>query len=68
MICQSPIIYNLFPPLAGTMAQWENHLPRIAQMGFDWVYLNPFHSPGFSGSLYAVKDYFAFNPRFTAGV
>jgi starch synthase (maltosyl-transferring) len=68
MICQSPIIYNLFPPLAGTMAQWENHLPRIARMGFDWVYLNPFHYPGFSGSLYAVKDYFAFNPRFTDGV
>jgi starch synthase (maltosyl-transferring) len=50
------------------MTQWENHLPRIARMGFDWVYLNPFHYPGFSGSLYAVKDYFAFNPRFTEGL
>lgn len=68
MSCSSPIIYNLFPPLAGTMSQWENHLPRIARMNFDWVYLNPFHYPGFSGSLYAVKDYFAFNPRFIDGV
>ncbi len=37
-------------------------------MGFNWIYLNPFHYPGFSGSLYAVKDYFAFNPRFIEGV
>jgi starch synthase (maltosyl-transferring) len=50
------------------MPQWEDHLPRIARMGFNWIYLNPFHYPGFSGSLYAVKDYFAFNPHFIAGV
>jgi len=51
-----PRIYNLFPLLAGTVADWTGHLPRIAAMGFDWVYLNPFHYPGFSGSLYAIKD------------
>ena len=68
MSCPSPIIYNLFPPLAGSIKHWENHLPRIADMGFNWIYLNPFHYPGFSGSLYAVKDYFAFNPRFLEGV
>jgi starch synthase (maltosyl-transferring) len=68
MPCLSPIIYNLFPPLAGSIPQWEKYLPRIARMGFDWIYLNPFHYPGFSGSLYAVKDYFAFNPRFIEGV
>jgi starch synthase (maltosyl-transferring) len=68
MPCPSPIIYNLFPPLAGSIKHWENHLPRIAEMGFNWIYLNPFHYPGFSGSLYAVKDYFAFNPRFLEGV
>ncbi|MGH9810772.1 MAG: alpha-amylase family glycosyl hydrolase, partial [Terriglobia bacterium] len=33
-------------------------------MGFDWVYLNPLHYPGFSGSLYAVKDYYQLNPLF----
>ena len=63
MPCQSPIIYNFFPLLAGSIKDWGNHIPRIAGMGFDWIYLNPFHYPGFSGSLYAVKDYFAFNPR-----
>ena len=68
MPCQSPIIYNFFPLLAGSIKDWENHLPRIAGMGFDWIYLNPFHYPGFSGSLYAVKDYFAFNPRLIEGV
>jgi len=57
-------IYNLFPTLAGTVRQWIAHLPRIAAMGFNTVYVNPFHYPGFSGSLYAVKDYYRLNPRF----
>ena len=57
-------IYNLFPTLAGTTRLWTAHLPRIAAMKFNAVYLNPFHYPGFSGSLYAVKDYYRLNPRF----
>ncbi len=60
----APRIYNLFPLLAGPVTEWELHLPRIADMGFDWVFLNPFHAPGFSGSLYAVKDYYRLNPLF----
>ncbi len=58
------LIYNLFPPLAGTIPHWEEHLERIAAMGFTWIYLNPIHTPGLSGSLYAVKDYFGINPLF----
>ena len=57
-------IYNLFPTLAGTIRDWMAHLPRIAEMQFNAVYINPFHYPGFSGSLYAVKDYYRLNPRF----
>jgi starch synthase (maltosyl-transferring) len=57
-------IYNLFPLLAGTVADWTAMLPRIAAMGFNAVYVNPFHYPGFSGSLYAVKDYYLLNPLF----
>ncbi len=60
-------IYNLFPTLAGTIREWMVHLPRIAAMGFNAVYINPFHYPGFSGSLYAVKDYYRLNPRFRGG-
>src|SRR6266446_3385170 len=60
-------IYNLFPTLAGTIRQWTTHLPRIAALGFNAVYVNPFHYPGFSGSLYAVKDYYRLNPRFRDG-
>ena len=60
-------IYNLFPTLAGTIRDWITHLPRIAGMGFNAVYINPFHYPGFSGSLYAVKDYYRLNPRFRGG-
>ena len=63
----APRIYNLFPLLVGEVEAWQGHLPRIAAMGFDWVYLNPFHSPGFSGSLYAVKDYYEINPLFRGG-
>lgn len=62
-----PRIYNLFPLLCGSAPQWENHLSRIAAMGFDWVYLNPFHYPGFSGSLYAVKDYYRIHDRMWDG-
>src|SRR3546814_2430962 len=31
-------------------------------MNFDWIYLNPFHYPGFSGSLYAIKDFDELHP------
>src|SRR3954462_7467943 len=57
-------IYNLFPTLAGSIADWTAELPRIAAMGFNAVYVNPFHYPGFSGSLYAVKVYYKLTPRF----
>src|SRR5205814_3974710 len=56
-------IYNLFPTLAGPVERWADALPRIAGMAFNAVYLNPFHYPGFSGSIYAVKDYYRLNPR-----
>ncbi len=59
-----PRIYNLFPLLVGTVSAWTAELPRIAAMGFDWVYVNPFHSAGFSGSLYATKDPASLDPRF----
>ncbi|MDP3181419.1 MAG: alpha-amylase family glycosyl hydrolase [Desulfobaccales bacterium] len=61
---EATLIYNLFPPLVGPIPRWEEHLDRIAAMGFTWIYLNPIHTPGLSGSLYAVKDYFGLNPLF----
>jgi starch synthase (maltosyl-transferring) len=61
------LIYNLFPPLFGSIPRWEEHLDRIAGMGFTWIYLNPINTPGLSGSLYAVKDYFTVNPLFVPG-
>ncbi|EKV57718.1 alpha amylase [Brachyspira hampsonii 30446] len=33
-------------------------------MGFEWVYINPITYPGFSGSLYATKYYYKYNPAF----
>ena len=59
---QGPRIYNLFPTLLGPIERWTERLPEIARMGFDWVFVNPFHLPGQSGSLYAVKDYYRLHP------
>ena len=53
---EGPRIYNLFPLLVGRVSAWTAELPRIAALGFDWVYLNPFHQTGGSRSLYAVAD------------
>ncbi len=61
---RGPRIYNLFPLLVGPISEWCKQVPRVAEMGFNWIYVNPFHFPGFSGSLYAVKDYYRLNPLF----
>lgn len=60
-------LYNLFPRLAGNMTEWTKHLPRIAAMNFNSVYINPFHYAGFSGSLYSPSDYYRFNDLFIDG-
>jgi hypothetical protein len=59
-----PRLYNLFPRLVGSFDGWAYHYDRVKAMGFDWVYVNPFHFAGYSGSLYAVKDYYAYHPLF----
>lgn len=56
------IIYNLFPLLAGQVSNWDPHLERAADLGFKWIFVNPIHCPGVSGSLYSIKDHFRFNP------
>jgi len=56
------LIYNQFPLLAGPFPTWTPHLERAANMGFNWVFVNPIQYPGFSGSLYSVKDFCRFNP------
>lgn len=69
MAAREPLLlYNLFPLLAGTFAQWEGHFPRLAALGCNAIYLNPLHLPGFSGSLYAVKDYYQFHPLLVDGL
>src|SRR5215213_361683 len=43
---------------------WAEHAARAREMGFDWLYVNPWQYPGFSGSLYAIKDFRRINPLF----
>ncbi|MHA1521969.1 MAG: alpha-amylase family glycosyl hydrolase [Promethearchaeota archaeon] len=63
-----PIIYNLFPRLAGSISIWKERIPNIKSMEFSWIYINPFNKLGFSGSLYAIHDYFQIDPIFAADV
>ncbi|MBP7459869.1 MAG: alpha-amylase [Candidatus Delongbacteria bacterium] len=62
MITPKLLIYNLFPPLAGRFADWNPHLERARDMGFTHIFINPFHLPGKSGSIYAIKDFYRINP------
>ncbi|HNX74420.1 MAG TPA: alpha-amylase family glycosyl hydrolase [Candidatus Rifleibacterium sp.] len=57
-------LYNLYPRLVGSMSKWAEQLDHIKDMGFNAIWVNPFHYPGFSGSLYSPKDYYKFNPMF----
>src|SRR6267378_575893 len=56
------IIYNLFPLLVGPFTKGQPHLKRAAEMGFDWLFINPVQRLGASRSLYSISDYFSFNP------
>lgn len=58
------ILYNLFPLLAGPFSHWDKHFQRAADMGFNWVFINPIQRPGGSRSLYSIADYFDINPLF----
>lgn len=62
MAPRPPVIYNIFPTLVGPVTSWVAHAERARRMGFTWLYVNPFHYPGFSGSLYAIKDYRRLHP------
>lgn len=57
-------LYNLFPRYYDNMNMWIKEFKHIKQMGFTAIYINPIHYPGFSGSLYAPKDYYSINPLF----
>lgn len=59
-----PFIYNIFPSLLGEVDRWIPHVERAVEMGFNWIFVNPIHLTGASGSLYAIRDYFRFNPAF----
>ncbi len=59
-----PIIYNLFPRLAGPFKNWGSHLERAAGMGFNWLYINPIQECGFSGSMYAIKNHYRIDSRY----
>lgn len=60
-------VYNLYPKLVGSMDKWIEHFDRIQAMNFNWIYINPIHFPGFSGSDYAVKNHYQYHPLAVTG-
>lgn len=61
------LVYNLFPRLIGKFEDMKTHVERAKNMGFEYIYLNPVASSGFSGSSYAIKDYYLYNPMHLKG-
>jgi starch synthase (maltosyl-transferring) len=59
-----PIIFNLFPRYFPSIDTWSAAIPHVRDMGFNWIFVNPFHETGFSGSQYAIKDYYRINPPY----
>lgn len=55
---------------AGTFSAFEEHLPRLKEMGVGILWFMPIHPigevrrKGTLGSYYSVKDYYAVNPEF----
>jgi len=54
----------------GTFAEFEEHLPRLKDLGVDILWFMPVHPIGVEqrkgtlGSYYSVKDYYGVNPEF----
>ncbi|MGM0597155.1 MAG: alpha-amylase family glycosyl hydrolase [Myxococcota bacterium] len=61
---KSLYIYNIFPRLAGKMNNWPAIARHARKLGFNSIYLNPFHETGLGDSLYAVKNYFKIDSAF----
>jgi starch synthase (maltosyl-transferring) len=63
-IKKTPLIFNLFPRQFRSIEDWSAAIGHAANMGFTWIYVNPFHETGCSGSLYAIRDYYRINSLF----
>jgi starch synthase (maltosyl-transferring) len=59
-----PLVYNLFPRYFPSINEWDAAAVHAHDMGFQWIYVNPFHEPGLSGSQYAIRDYYRINTLF----
>ena len=62
--CKAPLIFNLFPRHFGSIDQWAPTAAAAGKMGFNWIYVNPFHACGYSGSLYAIQNYYQLSTLF----
>ncbi len=52
----SPGIYYLHPLLAGVLREWDAHLDRCAELGFDHVLVAPLFAPGHVADIFLTAD------------
>src|ERR1700744_566222 len=53
----APKIYYFHPLLAGKPDQWQRHLGRCREMGFDHLLTAPLFSPGRHGDIFLTANY-----------
>lgn len=72
-------LYNLFPRNYADIDAMTADLPRIRELGFSHIWINPMHEPtgvekkkwpegtpnGLKGSLYSMRDPYMINPDFS---
>ena len=57
-------MYTLIPSVSGTINDWTEHLPRIADLGFNAVHLLPITRLDVSESPYAAFDLFSIDDTY----
>lgn len=55
---ESITLITLFPSMMGKIETWENQLENlIVQRGYNGFHFSPIQQPGYSRSLYSIKDF-----------
>lgn len=58
------LIYQVYPTAMGTLQDIAEHIPLLARLGMDYIWLSPIYlSPWMDGG-YDVQDYCKIDPRF----
>eukprot|EP01017_Pseudomicrothorax_dubius_P002734 TRINITY_DN10204_c0_g1_i1.p1 TRINITY_DN10204_c0_g1~~TRINITY_DN10204_c0_g1_i1.p1 ORF type:complete len:399 (-),score=76.92 TRINITY_DN10204_c0_g1_i1:34-1173(-) len=59
---------TLLPRCMGPVSRWSDVIAQSVKAGYNCFHLAPIQYPGFSGSLYSIKDQLCLNPQLFPGV